>query len=1051
MSMVDPKLLSQVRFRCIGPSRGGRVVAVAADPAKQNTFYFGAVAGGVWKSDDAGQYWQNITDGFLNTSSIGALAIAPSDGNVIYAGTGETTIRLDITHGDGMYKTTDGGVTWRHIGLTDTRHIGEIRVHPSDPDLVFVAALGHASQDNAERGIYRSKDGGETWDNVLHVSDGAGAVDLSLDPNNPRIIFATIWQARRTFWSIDSGGPDSGLWRSKDGGDTWENISAKRGLPEGTLGKIGVSVSPARSGRVFAIVEAEGRKRGLYRSDDHGETWEQVSKKPELQWRPWYYMHVIAHPTDADTVYVMNMKAWKSIDGGKNFEEWHTPHGDNHALWIDPANPDRMIGCDDGGAWVSLNAGESWSTIYNQLTAQFYHVATDDQYPYLVYGSQQDNSSIAVPSRTNKGAINWADCYPPGTAESGYVAPKPGDPNIVYVGAIGSSPGGGDALQRYDHRTKQIQLVSVWPEAYHDGNTAEVRFQWTYPIVFSPQDSNTLYAAGNKVFRSRDEGHSWEAISPDLTHADPATMGVSGPLTMDTAGAEMYATVFSLMVSKHDHGVLMAGSDDGRVHVSRDDGGAWTEVTPPDMEKFSQVTCIEESPHTAGTVYMTVARHKMGDYAAYVYRSADLGGSWTRIDDGIPDNDFCRVIREDPSRQGLLYVGTELGVWASFDDGANWQSMQCNLPVTPVYDFVVKDDDLVVATHGRSFWILDDLTQVRQIHDDLQGADKYLFQPRDTVRTPPDLFGAFWGAPGGKNYHVTIGQNATYYVDEDETGHMRNRVIDAGDDLERGVRITYLLDEDATGTASLTISDADGNEIETFSSTIPEEKKDRAGLRYIHAKQGMNAFQWSMNHPSGVKMTDTEFHGRPGGPLAKPGRYQATLNVGDWSMTQPFELVPDPRVTTTDDDFAEQFDLMMQIQTKLSTIATAVNTIRSVRKQLEVWTERLGENDAAGDVIRSASSLSQALTEIEHELVQVEFTSEGDSLNYCEMLFEKMGGLVPVVSSADARPTVQSHQVYEKLAGQIDEQVAALQALVDGDLAQLNQDLSGLGVDIVGA
>ncbi|HEY7627610.1 MAG TPA: hypothetical protein VH761_11100, partial [Ilumatobacteraceae bacterium] len=506
MATVDPKFLSQIRYRCIGPTRGGRVVAVAADPKRQAVFYFGAVAGGVWKSNDCGQFWECVTDGFLTTASIGALAVAPSDGNVIYAGTGESTIRIDVTHGDGVYKSTDAGLTWRHVGLPESRHIGEIRVHPDDPDTVYVAALGHSAKDNPERGLYRSRDGGETWELVLHVSDGAGAVDVSLDPNNPRMIFATIWQTRRNFWSINSGGPDSGLWRSRDGGDTWENISHHRGMPDGILGKIGVSVSPARDGRVFAIVEAEGRKRGLYRTDDFGDTWEKVSSKPDLGWRPWYYQHVIAHPTDADEVFVMNMKAWRSVDGGQNFTEFHTPHGDNHALWIDPSNPDRMIGADDGGAWVSFNAGDSWSSIYNQPTAQFYHVATDDQFPYMVYGSQQDNSSIAVPSSTGLGAITWANCYPPGTAESGYVAPKPGDPNIVYVGAIGSSPGGGDALQRYDHTTNQIQLVSVWPEDYHDGNTADVRFQWTYPIVFSPHDSNVLYAAGNKLFRTTDEG-----------------------------------------------------------------------------------------------------------------------------------------------------------------------------------------------------------------------------------------------------------------------------------------------------------------------------------------------------------------------------------------------------------------------------------------------------------------------------------------------------------------------------------------------------------------
>ena len=1050
MPTVDPKFLSQIRYRCIGPSRGGRVVAVAADPKRQSVFYFGAVAGGVWKSEDAGQFWENVTDGFLTTSSIGALAVAPSDGNVIYAGTGESTIRIDVTHGDGVYKSTDAGVTWRHVGLLESRHIGEIRVHPDDPDVVYVAALGHSSKDNPERGLYRSKDGGDTWDLVLHVSERAGAVDVSLDPNNPRIVFATIWQTRRTFWSIDSGGPDSGLWRSRDGGDTWEDISHKPGMPDGTLGKIGVSVSPARSGRVFALVEAEGRKRGLYRTDDHGETWEKVSSKPDLGWRPWYYQHVIAHPTDADEVFVMNMKAWRSIDGGKNFDEFHTPHGDNHALWIDPANPDRMIGCDDGGAWVSFNAGASWSSIYNQLTAQFYHVATDDQFPYVVYGSQQDNSSIAVPSRTGLGAINWADCYPPGTAESGYVAPKPGDPNIVYVGAIGSSPGGGDSLQRYDHTTKQVQLVNVWPEAYHDGATAEVRFQWTYPIVFSPHDSNVLYAAGNKLFRTTDEGHSWQAISPDLTYADPDTLGVSGPLTMDTAGAEMYATIFSLMVSAHQQGVLMTGSDDGLVHLSTNDGGDWANVTPPDLPKFSQVTMIAESPHAAGTVYMTAARHKTGDYAPYVYKTADLGTTWTRIDAGLPQHEFCRVIREDPNRQGLLYVGTELGVHMSFDDGASWQSLQCNLPVSPVYDLVVKDTDLVVATHGRSFWILDDLTPLHQMCDELLASGKFLLKPRDAVRTPPHISASWSGTPGGKNYHVTSGQNAAFYIDELETGHVRKRVIDGGDDLERGVRIMYFLDEAPEGEATLTISDADGNMVERFSSWIPEEKKDRRGL-YITAAAGMNTFQWPMTYPEGAKMEDTEFHKPPGGPLAKPGTYTATLKVGDWSSSQSFELLKDPRISTSDADLAEQFGLMIQIRDKLSEIVEGVNTIRSLKKQLLDWAKRLSHSEvAASEAITSTKAITDELEAVEHELVQVEFTSDGDTLNYREKLFEKLSALPAVVSSADTRPTEQSYKVYEKLAGQADAQLAALATLVDGDLAKLNSQITGLGVSIIG-
>ncbi|MEQ1699337.1 MAG: glycosyl hydrolase [Ilumatobacteraceae bacterium] len=1050
MPTVDPKYLSQLRYRCIGPTRGGRVVAVAADPTNPAVFYFGACAGGVWKSDDAGQYWENVTDGFLTTGSIGALAVAPSDGNVIYAGTGEATIRIDVTHGDGVYKSTDAGRTWRHIGLPESRHIGEIRVHPTDPDTVYVAALGHSSKDNPERGLYRSRDGGETWELVLHVSEGAGAVDVSLDPNNPRMIFATIWQARRTFWSIDSGGPDSGLWRSRDGGDTWENISHCPGMPEGVLGKIGVSVSPARSGRVFAMVEATGRTRGLYRTDDYGDAWEKVSSKPELGWRPWYYHHVIAHPTDADEVFVLNMLAWRSIDGGVTFEELHTPHGDNHALWIDPTNPQRMIGADDGGAWVSFNAGGSWSTIYNQLTAQFYHVATDDRFPYTVYGSQQDNSSIAVPSRTGLGAITWANCFPPGTAESGYVAVKPDDPDIVYVGAIGSSPGGGDALQRYDHRTKQIQLVNVWPEAYHDGNTAEVRFQWTYPIMFSPHDSNTLYAAGNRLFRTIDEGHSWDAISPDLTYADPATMGVSGPLTMDTAGAEMYATIFSLMVSAHHRGVLMTGSDDGMVQVSHDDGASWTNVTPAELPKFSQVTVLAESPHSPGTVYLTAARHKHGDYTPYVFVTHDFGASWSRIDGGLPQHEFCRVIREDPSRAGLLYVGTELGIHVSFDHGANWQSLQCNLPVTPVYDFVIKDTDLVVATHGRSFWILDDLSPLHQLHDELLADRNFLLAPRDTVRTPPHISAVWGGTVGGKNYHVTFGQNATFYVEEHETGHVSKRLIDAGADLPHGVRFMYFLDEAAVGAASLTISDADGNEIETFSSTIPAEKKDRHGL-YITATAGMNSFLWPMTYPTGVKMAGTEFHQRPGGPLATPGRYQATLRVGDWSTTQPFVLLKDPRVTTPDADLAEQFQLLLRIRDTLSAIATGVNTIRALTGRLDDWASRLRDSHADAPVVATIAAVRERLVAIEDELVQKELTSEGDTLNYREMLFEKLSVLPAVVSSADTRPTRQSYAVYDKLAGQANGHLSALSAVIDGDLAELNALLADLGVGIIGA
>ncbi len=1054
MASVDTRLLSKIEYRCIGPTRGGRVVAVAADPTNPEVFYHGAVAGGVWKSTDAGLYWENVSDGFFDSGSVGALAVAPSDGNVIYAGMGEATIRIDVTHGNGVYRSTDAGRTWEHKGLGDSRHIGEIVVHPDDPNTVYVAALGHAFKDSTERGLYRSTDGGDTWERSLYVSDRAGAIDVTLDPHNPRVLFASIWQTRRTFWSIDSGGPDCGLWRSMDGGKTWTEVTdvdnRAEGLPDGVLGKIGVSVSPARSGRVWALIEAEGRKRGLYRSDDFGATWEKTCSKPDLSWRPWYYMHVVAHPTEADTVFVMNQKAWKSVDGGKSFDEFATPHGDNHALWIDPNNPERMVGCDDGGAWVSFNAGDSWSSIYNQLTAQFYHVAVDDQYPYMVYGTQQDNSSIAVPSQTGRGAINWGDCYPPGTGESGYIKPKPGDPNIVWVGAIGSSPGGGESLQRYDKRTNQVQLVNVWPEAYNDGATAEVRFQWTYPIVFSPQNADTIYVCGNKVFRSNDDGMSWDAISEDLTYADPETLGRSGPLTIDTAGAEMYATIFSFIASAHDPGSLMAGSDDGLVHVSRDDGASWRNVTPSDLPKFSQVTMLEESPHTAGTVYMTVARHKMGDYAPYVYRTTDWGNSWSRIDAGLPADDFCRVIREDPARKGLLYVGTELGMFASFDGGDNWQSLQANLPVTPIYDMVVKNSDLVVATHGRSFWILDDLTQLHQLHDelhsDLTTAKSHLFTPRAAVRTPPDLFADFWGSPNGKNYHVTIGQNATFYLDEAETGHKTKRVIDAGTDLQPGVRITYWLGVKPDGEAKLTFLDADGNELDSFSSSIPEDKKDRDGL-YCTAHEGMNSFQWPMRHRAGPKMDDAETHGRAKGPLVVPGRFQVRLDVDGDSSTSSFNLLRHPRVETSHEDFVEQRDLLLRIQGKLNDATRAINRIRKMKSQLGDLEARGGVEDETLEAIEDVRAKLEA---VEDELVQKEFTTAGDRLHYPIKLYEKLSDLVAVVGSADARPTSQSYDVFDKLSNLIGEQLGALDSLMASDVAALNTSLADGGVAVIG-
>ena len=830
--MID-SLLETMRFRCIGPPRGGRVVAVAGDPAETAVFYFGAVAGGIWKTEDAGVTWTNVSDGYLNTSSVGAIAVSDTDPSVIYAGMGESTIRNDVSHGDGVCKSTDRGRSWSHLGLADTRHISEIRVHPRDPDRVWVAALGHAFGPNSERGVFRSTDGGASWERVLHKDERTGAADLALDARNPTVLYASLWEAHRNFWELASGGPGSGLWRSTDSGTTWTEITPHLGLPaSAVLGKIGVAASPARSGRVWALVESDASP-GLYRSDDFGDTWTLASDRHDLRYRPWYYMHVFADPQDEDTVYVNNLRMWKSTDAGAHFTQVPTPHGDNHDLWIDPRNNRRMIQGNDGGANVSFNAGASWSSIYNQLTAQLYTVDTDGRAPhYFVYGTQQDNSSIGVPSGTNDGAIAWENCRIAGTGESGYVAVHPHDPDVVYVGAIGSSPGGAGALQRYDHRSGQVRLVNVWPE-HHGGmgpGELKYRFGWTFPIRFSPHDPNVLYAGGNRVFRSTDEGQSWETISPDLTRAAPDKLGPSGgPITRDTSGAEHYCTLYAFAESPHEPGVLWTGSDDGLVHLSRDGGRSWHDVTPPDLPEWAFIRTVEPPPHDPATLYLAATRYKLDDPAPYLYKTADYGETWQAItgsggDMAIPSDDFVRVIRADPGCPGVLYVGTETGLYVSLDDGETWRRWRSNFPVTPVYDLKVEGTDLVIATHGRAFWILDDLTPLHReaatraggapgtfIEDDTETGVKSepdpdpepikLYPPRRAWRLLPGVMDFITGTEG-KDYSIGLGKPATFIAKHDDAGQVQRRFLDAGESAPAGAIVYYSLPESPTTAAT---------------------------------------------------------------------------------------------------------------------------------------------------------------------------------------------------------------------------------------------------------
>ena len=1062
-----------LRWRCIGPPRGGRVVAVAGHPSDIMTFYFGACAGGVWKTVDGGTYWENISDGYFNSASIGALTVSESDPNVIYAGTGETTIRLDVSYGDGIYKSVDGGKTWNHIGLEETRHIGEIRVHPENPDLVYVAALGHAFGPNSERGVYRSKDGGENWERVLFRSDKAGAVDLTMDPNNPRVLFASIWETHRNFWELSSGGPDSGLYRSTDGGDTWVDITDNQGMPPGIKGKIGISISPARPDRVWAIVEAE--KGGLYGSEDGGETWELLTANHALWERPWYYCHIFADPQDSETVYITNLSMWKSTDGGKTFTDVTTPHGDNHDLWIDPNDPQRMILGNDGGACVSFNGGESWSTIYNQLTSQFYRLAVDNQFPYRVYATQQDNSSISVPSATEFGGIRWNDCYPAGTGESGDIAVRPDDPNVVYVGAVGSSPGGGGPLQRYDHRTRHVRLITVWPEGYFGWGPKDLkyRFSWTFPIKISPHNPDILYAAGNLVFRSTDEGNSWEAISPDLTRNDESKLGPSGgPITLDCSGAEHYCTVYAFEESPHDAGVFWAGSDDGLMHISRNGGLNWDNITPTDLPEWSLIHKIELSPHEEASAYVAATRYKLDDYQPYLYKTEDYGRTWKTISDNFPNGEITRVIREDPIRKHLLYVGTETGVFASIDDGANWTRLQANLPVVPVYDMVIKDNELVLATHGRSFWILDDLTPLRQFTDEVAESLVHLFAPPATYRRYLQWSARGFRSEKGKNYMAGLGAAATFYEDKLSLGGRIRRLIDAGEGPPAGVVIHYLLKDIPTDEVTLTIIDSQGEKVSTFVSSNEEndektedkdtntKPKDTGPKRHLSADRGLNRFVWDMRFPGAIEVTESSadepenpLDKDSGGPLAPPGVYQMHLTVGDRSYTQSFEILKDPRISATQEDLEAQFRLWCDIRDKISEAHEGVNLLRRIRGQVEGWKRRAEEagKPKCAEITEAADKLLEKLRAIETELIQTEPEAETGRLRMPTRLNAKLEDLTSVVSCVDAAPPNQAYDVFEHLSNLVDEHLEELRLLIDTDVTSFNTLIHTADLPAVGS
>jgi len=1038
--------LRGLRWRLVGPFRGGRSVAVTGDPSNPRVFYFGAVDGGVWKSSTAGQSWTNLTDGRSSLASIGAIAVAPSDPNVLYAGGGEADFREDYTYGDGVERSTDGGRTWTHLGLDDARHIARIVVDPRDADIAYVAAMGHGAGPNPMRGVFRTRDGGKSWQKVLFVDDSTGAIDLAMDPKNPRVLYSALWRMQRHPWGFTAGGGRGGLWKSTDAGDHWTELTSNEGMPRRPIGRIGVVVSPADPERLYATIEAppEDSTGGIFRSDDGGKSWQRTSGDQRWMVRPWYYSVVRADPNDANTMYVMNLSTWRSIDGGHTFTRLRLPHGDTHDLWIDPKDSKRLISGNDGGATVSLDGGESWSSIMNQPTAQFYHVTTDDQFPYRIYGAQQDNTTVSIASRSDDGAISREDWYDVGGGESGYIAPKPNDPNTIIAGTYTGT------LTRYDVRTHHVTDISVGLNNYDGWPSSRVpnRFQWTFPILYSHHKPNELYVAANRVFRSTNDGDSWDVVSPDLTLHDPATMGpVGGPVTHDMTGTEWYATIFALAESPMTAGVFWAGSDDGLIHVTRDDAKTWTNVTPRDMAKFTRVSIIEPSHYDAGTAYVAGNRYQLDDLRPYLWKTVDYGRSWTRIDAGLPIGAYTRTIREDPVRRGLLFVGTETGIWYSMDDGAHWRSLQLNLPRASVRDLHIHGSDLIAATHGRAFWVLDDISPLRQLDATVRASAAHLFVPEAAVRF----------AGGGR------------------------RSEDAGENPPCCLTVSYWLARQATTPVTLDFRDAAGKVIRSFSSvgasrdsatkdstgkaqprdTLAEKPRGSRPLAddtlaflpadsLVPARAGLNRFVWNLRYPATHEVKGVvNDEGSTSGPVVAPGTYTVRLTADGASHDQTVIVRPDPRFRATQADYDAQIALALNVQRTTNDLSAAVDRILDLEHQIDERVDHAKRQSYASRISGAATPLRQKLEAIRDSLVEIHSHADQITLHYPIRLYNMLLSLADMVQSAEGAPTKQQGEVYRDIAAQVDRHIAQLHALESTEILAFNRMMRELDVPAV--
>ena len=995
-------------WRNIGPFRGGRSAAVTGVAGKANLFYFGSTGGGVWRTTDAGNTWENISDGFFG-GSVGSVAVSEWDNNVIYVGNGEKTVRGNVSSGDGIWKSVNAGKTWEPMGLKNARHIPRVRIHPKNPDIVYAGVMGDLYKSSQERGVYKSTNGGKTWNKKLFANKDAGVVDLIIDPNNPRVLYATTWNIRRTPYSLSSGGDGSALWKSTDEGETWTNISTHKGLPKGIWGISGVTVSPVNSDIVWALIENE--KGGVYKSTDAGKTWKLINSERKLRQRAWYYTRLYADTQDENIVYVLNVRYHKSTDGGKTYKTFNAPHGDHHDLWIAPEDNQRMIIGDDGGAQVSFDAGINWSTYMNQPTSQFYRVTTDNHFPYRIYGAQQDNSTVRIAHRTQGRFIGESDWESTAGGESAHLAIDPSNNDIVYGGSYGG------LLTRQNHKTGETRAINVWPDdpMGHGAEDFKYRFQWNFPIMFSPNHKNKLYAASNHLHMTTNEGQSWEIISPDLTRNDPSTLKSSGgPITKDNTGVEYYATIFAINESKQEEGLLWAGSDDGLVHVTKDGGKNWTNVTPKKMPEWMMINCIEIDPFTKGGAYVVGTKYKSGDYLPYIYKTENYGKNWRQITNGIGAEDFTRALRADPKRKGLLYAGTERGMYISFDDGTSWNKFQLNLPVVPITDLAIKNDNLIAATQGRSFWMIDDLTPLHQLSSNLVKEDVILFKPQDSYRM------------GGGNGRISK---------------------TAGTNHPGGVAINFFIKEkEANNPISLQIFDSNNKLIKAFSTKPNKNKKEET----LKLENGNNIFYWDMMYPGAEKVKGMIlWWASLNGPMALPGNYKVTLTMGEISKSQNFTILKNPVSETSIADAKAQFNFINDINAKVTEIHKALKNVKKVRAQVKALKKSIKENEKHAGLLTYADNLLKEMTSIEETLYQTKSKSNQDPLNFPIRLNNKLAHLNSLTRIGSYAPTQQAIDFKNKINKKIDQELAKLYDLFDNKVKVLNQKVKDSQIDLI--